>query len=415
MARRPTGLQEIWAVEDRLTLGWRVVHLGRTVAGQPESCCQLVVTLDPLRLPRGRSSSRWPVLRCSAGTGVGGVAAAGQLSVTPGRQGQTSAAVFLNQLLRASRSCCIWPCRFRRALACCSTPTRWCPGPLSRAFVRWETVPRWWPRPSGHDNGPYPALRAALLDDADLLAMPDKAGLTPLQTCTTSLLAAYRQRVQWSVIPAAHVQAPVRLSPFQACRRGAARGCLRQWQAGRGLPRQPWLMAMPSRSMTSVAVHGASLPPALELVRALKLQGARHEALVRDSHAGYSTAGLPALLAMLALLQGFLSHRPGPDAALHDQRPAWHARSPTPRNFRSLPATWRHCRGLVEGGRMSDPHVLAMSVWTPMTARLLVAAGPVMKPAPGRAGTRPSGADRPASVRAGRGARHGAGGFRRVR
>ncbi len=121
----------------------------------------------------------------------------------------------------------------------------------------------------------YPVLRA-VLDDADLLlALPDKQ---VFQTANMHniLLAAYRRRVPVVSYSAAHVRAGALLSlhtePANVARQLAS--ALRQWQAGNGLP--PPALA----SSASVAINdqvarsiGLSLPPALELERALASRG----------------------------------------------------------------------------------------------------------------------------------------------
>jgi len=93
----------------------------------------------------------------------------------------------------------------------------------------------------------------------------------------------------------------------------------------------------------------------------------------------FLAAGLPALLAVLALLQGFLSHHDRVlSAALRDHATGMARQVANAAEFPLFAGNLAALQGLVEGGRMSDPHVLAMSVWTP-DGRLLVAAGPVME------------------------------------
>lgn len=93
----------------------------------------------------------------------------------------------------------------------------------------------------------------------------------------------------------------------------------------------------------------------------------------------FLAAGLPALLAVLALLQGFLSHHDRVlSAALRDHANGVARQVANAAEFPLFAGNLAALQSLVEGGRMSDQHVVAMSVWTP-DGRLLVAAGPVME------------------------------------
>lgn len=93
----------------------------------------------------------------------------------------------------------------------------------------------------------------------------------------------------------------------------------------------------------------------------------------------FLAAGLPALLAIALLLQGFLSHHDHILMSTLREHAIGTARQvANAAEFPLFAGNQAALQSLTEGGRMSDSHVVAMSIWTP-DGRLLVAGGPVME------------------------------------
>lgn len=266
-------LQEIWAVEDRPTLDWRVctwAELSLAAGVLP----QLVVTLGAAAYLEGVELS----LASPALQRVPALAALLPQAGFPSpraRGSWRSAAVFLDQPVERIVQLLRLALPGHSRIGVLFGPDSIAVKPaLARALAGHgltlvaQTVP-------DTAAGPYPALRA-LLDEVDLLlALPDKLVFSS-SNMYNILLAAYRQRVPVVSYSAAHVRAGALMSlhtePADVARQLAE--ALRQWQAGRGLP-PPAAAASGSVAVNEQVARslGLSLPPALELERALRLKG----------------------------------------------------------------------------------------------------------------------------------------------
>lgn len=271
-AETAQALQQAWARESRLTLGWRVVTWSELpLASGPLP--QLIVTLGSgaylewiERTQASPALARVPMLAA--------LLPQASYPVPVARvPGQTSA-IFLDQpAARIARLLQLALPEFRRVGVLFGPDSLVARPALSRALSAQgfklveQTV-------LSGDKGIYPALRS-LFDDADLLlAMPDKR-VYSVSNMHNILLAAYRQRVPVVSYSAAHVRAGALLAlhtePASVGQQLA--GALRQWQAGRGLPppamADGYAVALNDQVARSLDL---SLPNAEALLQALKLQ-----------------------------------------------------------------------------------------------------------------------------------------------